>query len=54
MAINVCNDLAIFNNIVPCGIDNVIMTSVEKQGKPCSMEDFKKIMTAVIIKRWVK
>ncbi|MFI4910406.1 MAG: lipoyl(octanoyl) transferase LipB [Sedimentisphaeraceae bacterium JB056] len=54
MAINVCNDLSIFNNIVPCGIDNVIMTSVEKQGKTCSIEDFKKVMTKVITDRWVK
>jgi lipoyl(octanoyl) transferase len=30
-ALNVCGDLSSFNHIVPCGIDNVAMTSMEKE-----------------------
>ena len=30
-ALNVCGDLSPFNQIVPCGIDNVTMTSMEKE-----------------------
>ena len=30
-ALNVCSDLSPFNYIVPCGIDNVAMTSMEKE-----------------------
>jgi lipoyl(octanoyl) transferase len=38
-ALNVCGDLSPFNHIVPCGIDNVAMTSMEKEtGQPFSVE----------------
>ena len=30
-ALNVCGDLAPFNRIIPCGIQNVTMTSIEKE-----------------------
>ena len=30
-ALNVCGDLAPFDQIVPCGIANVTMTSIEKE-----------------------
>jgi lipoyl(octanoyl) transferase len=30
-ALNVCGDLSPFNYIVPCGINNVTMTSMEKE-----------------------
>ena len=30
-ALNVCGDLSPFDNIVPCGINNVVMTSMEKE-----------------------
>jgi lipoyl(octanoyl) transferase len=30
-ALNVCGDLSPFNHIIPCGIDNVSMTSMEKE-----------------------
>ena len=30
-ALNVCGDLLAFNHIVPCGINNVAMTSMEKE-----------------------
>jgi lipoyl(octanoyl) transferase len=39
-ALNVCGDLAPFGYIVPCGITNVAMTSIEKEtGKPFSVID---------------
>jgi lipoyl(octanoyl) transferase len=52
MAINVCNDLSIFDAIIPCGIDGVVMTSAAEQDAKCTMEEFKKITTSVIQKRW--
>jgi lipoyl(octanoyl) transferase len=30
-ALNVCGDLSSFNRIIPCGINNVAMTSIEKE-----------------------
>src|SRR5438094_7527337 len=37
-ALNVCGDLSPFNQIVPCGIDNVGMTSMEREtGQPFSV-----------------
>jgi lipoyl(octanoyl) transferase len=30
-ALNVCGDLSPFNHIIPCGINNVAMTSMEKE-----------------------
>lgn len=39
-ALNVCGDLAPFDRIVPCGIQNVTMTSIEKEaGQTFSPED---------------
>jgi lipoyl(octanoyl) transferase len=39
-ALNVCGDLSPFNHIVPCGINNVAMTSMEKEtGTPFSVAD---------------
>jgi lipoyl(octanoyl) transferase len=39
-ALNVCGDLSPFANIVPCGISNVTMTSMEKEtGKSISVVD---------------
>jgi lipoyl(octanoyl) transferase len=32
-ALNVCGDLSPFDQIVPCGIDNVSMTSMEKEAR---------------------
>jgi lipoyl(octanoyl) transferase len=38
-ALNVCGDLSPFDQIVPCGISNVAMTSMEKEtGQPFSVE----------------
>jgi lipoyl(octanoyl) transferase len=39
-AVNVCGDLSPFAHIVPCGISNVTMTSIEKEtGKSLSVTD---------------
>ena len=39
-ALNVCGDLSFFDYIVPCGISNVAMTSMEKEtGKTFSVAD---------------
>jgi lipoyl(octanoyl) transferase len=39
-ALNVCGDLSAFNHIVPCGINNVAMTSMEKEtGQAFSVAD---------------
>ena len=39
-ALNVCGDLSPFGSITPCGIANVVMTSMEKEtGKPLSVID---------------
>ena len=42
-ALNVCGDLAPFGKIVPCGISNIIMTSVEAEtGKTFSVAEVAK------------
>jgi lipoyl(octanoyl) transferase len=39
-ALNVCGDLSPFAHIVPCGISNVMMTSIEKEtGKALTVHD---------------
>ena len=44
MAINIQNDLGIFETIVPCGLENVKMTSVlNETGKKHSMQEVKEI-----------
>jgi lipoyl(octanoyl) transferase len=49
IAINVNNDLSIFDFIVPCGLDNVKMTSVEKElNKKNNLEDAKKILSEIL------
>jgi len=43
IAINICNDLSIFEAIVPCGLEGVVMTSLEKEtGR---IEDMGKVKT---------
>jgi len=49
MAINIANDLSLFDLMIPCGLDGVTMTSVEKErGKPQSMEQIKTQLTALL------
>jgi lipoyl(octanoyl) transferase len=53
MAININNDLGIFEHIVPCGLDNVVITSVEKEtGKQVDMEAVKKTLIKLTLTQW--
>ena len=49
MAINIQNDLSIFNFLIPCGLDGVEMTSVQKEtGKRHSMNQVKKKLSELL------
>ena len=49
MAINIQNDLSIFDFIVPCGLDNVEMTSVLKEtGKEHPMNQIKQKLAELL------
>jgi lipoate-protein ligase B len=53
MAINIQNDLSIFDFIVPCGLDNVEMTSVLKEtGKRHSMNQLKQNLAGLLIEHF--
>ena len=55
MAINIINDLTIFDCMIPCGIDGVEMTSVYKvTGEKVSMADVKKELSSVLITHFCK
>jgi len=50
MAINICNDLSIFDLLVPCGLENVKMTSVLKEtGKRHSMNIVKNNLSQLLL-----
>ena len=49
MAINIQNDLSIFDLMVPCGLDGVTMTSIAKEtGGTCDMEQVKQQLTLLL------
>lgn len=49
MAINIANDLSLFNLMVPCGLSGVQMTSVAKEaGRDTDMEAIKRHLTALL------
>ncbi len=53
MAINIQNDLSIFDYLVPCGLENIEMTSVLKEtDKRHSMNTVVKILTDLLIKHF--
>ena len=53
-ALNVCGDLSPFNYIVPCGINNVTMTSMEKEtGNPFSVVDIARAFEKLALDRIV-
>ena len=53
MAINIQNDLSIFDFMVPCGLDNVEITSVLKEtGEHHSMTQLKKKLSKLLIKHF--
>ena len=49
-AINVSNDLRLFNNIVPCGLSDFGVCSLHSLGVLVSMEEFDKILLKEIKK----
>jgi lipoyl(octanoyl) transferase len=51
-ALNVCGDLAPFAQIVPCGIENVTMTSIEKEtGNVFAVEEVGARIREIILRR---
>jgi lipoyl(octanoyl) transferase len=51
-ALNVCGDLSPFNHIVPCGIDNVAMTSMGKEtGAAFSVSDVEMAVEKVALEQ---
>jgi len=53
MAINIQNDLSIFELITPCGLDGVEMTSVLKEtNKCCSMSQVKEGLSQLLIRHF--
>ena len=53
MAININNDLGIFDFLIPCGLDDVEMISVQEQtGKQCSMSHVKERLSDLLIKHF--
>jgi lipoyl(octanoyl) transferase len=51
-ALNVCGDLSPFDLIVPCGIANVTMTSIEKETRrKCSVEEMAGVVEKIALKR---
>ena len=55
MAINIQNDLSIFETIVPCGLENVEMTSaLNETGNKCSMQEVKDKLKMLFVKHFGK
>jgi lipoyl(octanoyl) transferase len=53
-ALNVCGDLSPFNHIVPCGINNVAMTSMEKEtGTAFSVAGVARALGRLVLNRIV-
>ena len=51
-ALNVCGDLAPFDQIVPCGIANVTMTSIEREtGRERSVSDLASRVEEIALRR---
>jgi len=49
IAVNICNDLAIFENIVPCGLENITITSVLNETyQKHNIESVKKILIPIL------
>jgi lipoic acid synthetase len=53
MAINIQNDLSIFDYVVPCGLENVRMTSVlNETGKEVSMQEVKNHLSRLLVRHF--
>jgi lipoyl(octanoyl) transferase len=54
-ALNVCGDLSPFNYIIPCGINNVSMTSMEKEtAKAFSVVDVARVFEKLALDRIIR
>ena len=50
-ALNVCGDLSPFGQITPCGISNVVMTSIEKEtGKSISVIEVAPMLEKLVVR----
>ncbi|MBN2018778.1 MAG: lipoyl synthase [Sedimentisphaerales bacterium] len=55
MAINIRNDLSIFDYIIPCGLDDVKMTSVlNETGKKLPMQEVKERLNTLLVEHFEK
>jgi lipoyl(octanoyl) transferase len=53
-ALNVCGDLSPFGHIVPCGINNVAITSMEKEtGNTFSVVEVANAMEKLAARKWL-
>jgi len=53
-ALNVCGDLSPFNHIVPCGINDVAMTSMEREtGNTFSVVEVASAMEKLAVRKWL-
>ena len=53
MAININNDLKIFDYIIPCGLDGVKMTSAAKEtGRTTPMDEVKRILSGILVEHF--
>ena len=49
MAINIQNDLSIFDFVVPCGLDGVVMTSAQREtDRMYDMQQVKELLAALL------
>jgi len=54
MAINIQNDLSIFDSLVPCGLEGVEITSVLKEtGNNCSMTRLRENLTDLLVRHFM-
>jgi len=53
MAININNDLSIFDFVVPCGLDNIKMTSAAKElDKKIDIKTAKETLKKILLKHF--
>ena len=52
-AVNINNDLSLFNNIVPCGIKEYGVCSLKSLGYKVKMNDFDNVLKAELKKRFI-
>jgi lipoyl(octanoyl) transferase len=54
-ALNVCGDLAPFSHIIPCGISNIVMTSMEKEiGTPITVTEVATTIEDIALRHMAK